>query len=251
MFARYKLPDYICKLNINIVSLAVITGDIVDSREMVSSSRQGLYGDLKKFLTSLKKEKWITTYEMFRGDSFQCVLEKPEYALRAALLIKAFIKSYISEEDEEKYGRYVGKGKMATKGYYPGRQDIRLSIGIGQVDFYSKSNLAQSDGEAFQLSGQELDSIKKAQYRMTVKTNNENFNETIEPSILLLDAVLQKWTNNQAETVFYKLKKLKEDEIAKMLKISQPAVNQRIKTSQWFAIEKLLNYFEGKLKGWQ
>lgn len=35
-------------------------------------------------------------------------------------------------------GRYLGKGKKATKGYYPGRQDIRLSIGIGEVDFYSK-----------------------------------------------------------------------------------------------------------------
>jgi len=129
-----------------------------------------------------------------------------------------------------------------------GRQDIRLSIGIGQIDFYSGSNLAHSDGEAFELSGQELDNIKKAQYRMTVKTNNADFNEAIEPAILLLDAVLQKWTNNQAETVLYKLKNQKEDEIGKILKISQPAVNQRIKTSQWFAIDKLLNYFEDKIK---
>ena len=86
---------------------------------------------------------------------------------------------------------------------------------------------------------------------MTLKTNYEDFNDSIEPTILLLDAVLQKWTNNQAETVLYKLKNFKEDEIGKALKISQPAVNQRVRTSQWFAIEKSLNYFEKKLKDWK
>jgi hypothetical protein len=230
------------------LNLAVITGDLVASRQMASRSREGLYGDLKNFLASLKKEKWVTTFEMFRGDSFQCVLERPDYALRAALLIRAFVKSYLSNLDQEKYASYTGNSKIATKGYFAGRQDIRLSVGIGQIDLYNKKNLAQSDGEAFELSGQELDSMKKAQYRMMVKTTDINFNEAMEPAILLLDAVVQKWTNNQAETVLYKLKYWKEDEIGKALEISQPAVNQRIKTSQWFAIEKLLNYFEDKIK---
>ncbi|HKG69721.1 MAG TPA: hypothetical protein VKA92_12690 [Segetibacter sp.] len=230
------------------MSLAVITGDIVASREIDTSSRQSLYADLKTFLSLLKKEEWISNYEMFRGDSFQCVLEKKEYVLRASLLIRAFIKSYVSLEDKKKYGRHLSEGRITTKGYFPGKQDIRLSVGIGQVDFYNKNNLAHSDGEAFQISGEELDHIKKAQYRMILKTNNEDFNESIEPTILLLDAVLQKWTNNQAETVLYKLKNFKEEEIGKALKISQPAVNQRVRTSQWFAIEKSLNYFEKKLK---
>ena len=232
------------------MSLAVITGDIVASREIDTSSRQSLYADLKKFLNLLKKEEWISNYEMFRGDSFQCVLEKKEYVLRASLLIRAFIKSYVSLADK-KNGRNLSKGRITTKGYFPGKQDIRLSVGIGQVDFYNRNNLAHSDGEAFQISGEELDHIKKAQYRMTLKTNNEDFNDSIEPTILLLDAVLQKWTNNQAETVLYKLKNFKEEEIGKALKISQPAVNQRVRTSQWFAIEKSLNYFEKKLKDWK
>ncbi|HLL43620.1 MAG TPA: hypothetical protein VK369_10800 [Segetibacter sp.] len=232
------------------MSLAVITGDIVASREIDTSRRQSLYADLKEFLNLLKKEEWISNYEMFRGDSFQCVLEKKEYVLRASLLIRAFIKSYVSLGDK-KNGRHSSKDRITTKGYFPGKQDIRLSVGIGQVDFYNKNNLAHSDGEAFQISGEELDHIKKAQYRMTLKTNNEDFNDSIEPTILLLDAVLQKWTNNQAETVLYKLKNFKEEEIGKALKISQPAVNQRVRTSQWFAIEKSLNYFEKKLKDWK
>ena len=48
------------------MSLAVITGDIVASREIDTSSRQNLYADLKEFLNLLKKEEWISNYEMFR-----------------------------------------------------------------------------------------------------------------------------------------------------------------------------------------
>jgi hypothetical protein len=233
------------------VRLAVITGDIVGSREIDSPNRQGLYGDLKQYLSLLKKEKWVTNFEMFRGDSFQCVLERIENVLRASLLIKAFIKSYVPNEGEQKNLKQSTGDRITTKGYFAGKQDIRLSIGIGQVDFYNKNNLAQSDGEAFRLSGEGLDKIKKGAYTMIVTTNKEAFNNEIEPSILLLDAVLQKWTNNQAESVLYKLKNFKEEEIGKALKISQSAVNQRIRTSQWFAIEKLVTYFEKKTKDWQ
>lgn len=86
---------------------------------------------------------------------------------------------------------------------------------------------------------------------MVVKTARDSFNQSLEPSILLLDAVIQKWTSNQAQTVGYKLAGLKEEEIAQALGITQPAVNQRVKASQWFAIEKLLAYFEMNVKDWK
>jgi len=66
----------------------------------------------------------------------------------------------------------------------------------------------------------------------------------LEPSILLMDALIQKWTSNQAEAVRYKLQEWKEEQISEALGISQSAVSQRIKTAQWYAIEKLLTYFE-------
>ena len=66
----------------------------------------------------------------------------------------------------------------------------------------------------------------------------------MEPSILLVDGIIQRWTQNQAELVLHKLQQRKEDEIASLLNISQSAVNQRSKTAQWPAIEKLILYFE-------
>jgi hypothetical protein len=231
--------------------IGVITGDIVGSREISAKSRAQLYLDFKKFLDSLQKDNWIDRYEVFRGDSFQCTLSKKNETLRVALMIRAFIKSYISLEQKAIVSKYPGQGKTASKGYYPGQQDIRLAIGIGATDFIKKDSLAHSDGEAFYLSGDSLDSLKKMPYRMVVKTPDKKFNDSIEASILLLDAVIQKWTNNQAEIVLFKLKNMKENETARELKITQSAVNQRTKTSQWYAIDKLVAYFSDTLQNLQ
>ena len=50
--------------------------------------------------------------------------------------------------------------------------------------------------------------------------------------------------------IYYKLQNKKEDEIANLLGISQSAVNQRTKTAQWYAIEKLIKYFETTIQNW-
>jgi hypothetical protein len=230
-----------------IKSIGVITGDIVGSRGLPRKLRENIYLALKKFLEALKQERSIKEYELYRGDSFQCVVEKKEEALKVALMIRAYLKSYISPGERKDQELKLKKG-ILSKGYFPGRQDIRLAIGIGAVDFMKRNSLAQSDGEAFHLSGDAMEALKHMPYRMMVKTPDKGFNDSLEPGMLLLDAVIQKWTHNQAETVLFKLKNLKEDEIARKLKITQPAVNQRTKTSQWYAIEKLLGYFENTLK---
>jgi hypothetical protein len=226
------------------MQLGIITADIVASSKLPPAMREELYTELKACMQSLKKSRWIANFEMFRGDSLQCVAAHKEQCLRVALMVRAFMKSYIAAEEKELYKR---KGNT-TKGYFQADQDIRLSIAIGPVDFYNQKNLAQSDGEAFRLSGEGLDALKGAAYRMSFKSKDSNLTEWMEPTIMLLDAVLQKWTNNQAEAVLYKLKGRREEEISKALGITQSAVNQRLKTSQWFAIEKLLHYFEEKLK---
>jgi len=223
-------------------SAGIITGDIVASRKLPGKSREKLYADLRKFLASQKLQGLLTAYEMFRGDSIQCMVKNKEEVLRAALIIRAWLKSYGT--------RNSAGGKALTVAHVTGKQDIRLSIGIGAVDFVKKGSLAHSDGEAFHLSGLGLDSLKATNGKMFLKTADAKFNDAIEPAMLLLDAVLQKWTANQAEIILYKLKNYKEEQIAREIGISQPAVNQRTKASQWGAIEKLLLWFEKTIKTW-
>lgn len=222
-------------------TMAVITGDIVASGKMPPADKAKLYADFKKMMVSLRREQVVAAFEIFRGDSVQCIVKEIPEALRTALLIRAWYKSYGSIGARE-------NTKPGTKGYQGGRYDIRLAVGMGSVDFFNKTNLGQSDGEAFLLSGRGLDSLKHSAERMVIWCADPVFGDALKPAMLLLDAVIEKWTSNQAEIVYYKLKKLKEEEIATKIGISQSAVNQRTKNSRWNAIETTITWFEKTVK---
>lgn len=223
----------------------IITGDIVSSQSIRPDVRKKLFEDINQFLKELKKH-WIISYETFRGDSLQCEAKSPELALRVALIIRAFFKAYIPYEEQLS----MVKEDRPTKGYFTTEFDIRLGVGIGEADFIKKNKITSSDGQAFHLSGEALDELKQQSHRLTVKTFKEDFNEQIEAPVLLLDALVQKWTQNGAEIVLYLLQNKKEDEIASILRISQSAVNQRKKNAHWFAIERLIQYFEKTVQSW-
>ena len=212
--------------------IGVITADIVASRELSPKRREALYAEVKAILQALRKEGWIASYELYRGDSLQCVAAHPGQALRVALLIRSFFKAYSGPGDEGTDSRY----------------DVRIAAGVGGVDFFSATDLAHSDGEAFRLSGEGLDSLKEVPWRLALRTADAAFTESLQPAILLLDAVLQKWTAGGAEAVFYRLKDLKEEAISRKVGVSQPAINQRLKAAQWYAVDALLQYFEKTIK---
>ena len=225
---------------------AIITGDIVSSRSITPAVRKQLYEALDAFLKSMKK-KWIRNYETYRGDSLQCEALSPALALRTGLMIRSFVMSYIPEDVKKKNRSAQRKGKQ-LRGYSNADFDIRIGIGIGPVDFIKRTKITQSDGKAFQLSGEALDNLKEEYQRLNIQTENEKLNKDIEPLVLLLDALTQKWTQNQAELVYHKLKNEKDEAIAKTFKISLSAVTQRKKNAQWHAIEKAITYFESKIK---
>lgn len=212
---------------------SIITGDIVKSRLIAPADREKLYSNLTQFLTSLQKKKWLSAFETYRGDSIQCETKKPEMALRVALIIRCFFKSYLP-----------GKTPKTTKGYFNSLFDIRLGIGLGSAEFIHKKDISRSDGEAFRLSGEALDQLKESSQKLALLTINEDFNEQMALIILLTDALIEKWTQNQAEIVLHKLLHKKDEDIAELLKISTSAVTQRKKNAQWPAIEQTIIYFE-------
>ena len=220
----------------------VITGDIVSSSSMEPSLREQLFGEVDELLSMMSKD-YISHFETFRGDSLQCMVKSPTVALRSALIIRSFFRAYIPELRTSKT-KAKKRQEKSSRGYFTTSFDIRLGIGIGPVDFIKKNKISSSDGEAFRLSGEGLDELMQGTQRLALNTINKDFNEMMEPSILLVDGIIQKWTQNQAELVLHKLQQRKEEEIASLLKISQSAVNQRSKTAQWPAIEKLILYFE-------
>jgi len=209
---------------------AVLTGDIVDSSKLTLINRKKLLTNFSflsdKFSAKSKNELRLEIpFELYRGDSFQCLLNLPEKSLHIALLIRSFLQSDV---------------------YFPhinNKIDARIGIGIATVKAKADT-LAQSDGLAFQYSGRLLDNIKKMPSRIALKTPWQTIDEEVNTYFALLETIIERWTSTQADVIYYKLLGYTEIAIAEVLKIKQPAVNQRSKAANWHTIELLLKRFE-------
>jgi hypothetical protein len=203
------------------MNYSIITADIVNYTKIVQNSEGNLIDDFTKWTkkTSIFSE---VKYELFRGDSFQCIIPNLNQTLRICLLNRAYFLR-------------ISKNQNGL--------DVRQSIGIGEVNLLKKT-LSRSDGEAFRYSGRTFDEMDKKGNRIVFKSSFPEIDAELNTSFTLLEAIIQGWTSTQAEVFFYKLQGKKEKEIAEQLNISQPAVNRHLKAVSWSAIERLLNRFE-------
>lgn len=69
-------------------------------------------------------------------------------------------------------------------------------------------------------------------------------NEELKTECVLANALINRWTVQQAEAILLLLEGLTQDQIASKMNISQSAVNQRIKASNYSAIKVFLQRYE-------
>ena len=212
-------------------TIAVITGDLVDSSRFSNKRMSAIIGRLNtefKAYTKLPSDKSVE-FTMFRGDSFQGIVEDPRLALSLALQIKALINSFNDADTD------AGNNVPLA--------DVRISIGIGEAS-YDLNAINVSNGEAFQLSGRTLDSMKSRQSKMAVTTPVSDVNDEFEVHMKFLDATTDRWSMASAEVVYYLLQDYKEQQIAQELNRSQAAINHRKKAAGWDEIRLLLRRYE-------
>ncbi len=195
---------------------AVITADLVNSTQFEVETTQNWLNGLIDLLLSDQSFTWTLVPEIFRGDSFQAVLENYEEAMRVALLCRAYIRSQKIDDTEI---------------------DIRIAIGIGGIKKLT-DRPGTSDGEAFRLSGHLADQIKNQNARIGIHFNSER----IEMEIInaLLETLIENWTTAQSEIICKLMLRKTFTEIAEELDISQSAVSQRAKSAKWWVVEQLL-----------
>lgn len=215
---------------------AVITGDIVRSREM--GDLQALLQVLKEAVVEIEKElDTLIKLELYRGDSFQILIDRPEQAIKIAVLLRSKLRSatkslegYITDTSLEKLW------------------DARVAVGIGKVN-KPAPKVVESTGEAFELSGRQLDKLKGSQDRISFKSSWEDLNHQLEVLAKLTDAIISRWTLNSSEAVYsYLLFGETQQQIAMKLKISQPAVHKRLTIANIDAIDGLLKYLYRTIK---
>ena len=201
---------------------AIITGDIVRSEQIALDRRNLLIKVLRDIVDQLQKKSPMKM-EMYRGDSFQIVVERPEASLKIASMIRAGLKSYSPTGTKEVW-------------------DARISIGIGTTDYLGDS-IVTSDGEAFKLSGRGLDAMDKN--RLAVSTCWHDVNEELDVGLAFADDLITGWSVHQAKVVYLSVaQELSQTSIANIIEKSQQNVSKMLKSAKESLLVRFLNRFE-------
>jgi predicted XRE-type DNA-binding protein len=195
--------------------IAIITGDIIDSRKGEVETWLPL---LKEVLNQYGQEP--SDWEIFRGDSFQLSIT-PKIAILAAFHIKSAIKQ--------------------TKAH-----DVRMGIGIGEVR-YDSNKTTESNGTAYIRSGECFESLKKQ--TLAIKSHNSELDTSF--NIMLNLALLT--ANNWSDTVSIAIKKniehsdINQKEIANLLNKSQSSISEALKRGGFEEIMNMNNYYKKQI----
>lgn len=192
--------------------IAIITGDIVNSRE----------GKSLDWLESLKLAlnrygKHLEDWEIYRGDSFQ-LKTTVEKSLEACFYIKASIKEYSS-------------------------LDVRMAIGIGKTNG-STGKITEEQGEAFYRSGQCFENLKTT--NLAIETGNKDQNTILNLMLELGVLTFDRWTSVDAITLKIALEYPNDTqkEIARKLNKSASTISFTLQKAGYKEVLKLLDYYK-------
>ena len=209
--------------------IAVLTADLIDSSHYDKKALAVIIKSLQtEFDLITNESNQQAHFSLFRGDSFQGIIKDPAQALTIALRLKATVAKAQLDNSKSKAMMPLG--------------NVRIAIGIGEGE-YAPNDILTSNGEAFKLSGQSLDGMKKQQKKMSFRSPNNDLNQEFLVSFAFLDSATDRWSVASSEVTYYLLKGLKEQQIADILDRSQAAINLRKKAASWDEINLLLKRF--------
>lgn len=198
---------------------SVITGDIVkssrlpvDKHKMLIKVLRGCSSDVSAVFPGVLKYE----PELFRGDSWQLLIQKPEMALSVALFYRAYLKA-----------------KMQLDSI-----DARMSISFGTVDIISND---LGVGDAYKISGKALD--KKGKRKLKFVTTEISYPDFIDLIVENTDFISSRWTSRQSKIILLSLQNKNQKEIARKLRITQQAVSQHLDSAGWMIISANISFF--------
>jgi hypothetical protein len=197
---------------------AVLTGDIVNSTRLSPTQEKRFFDLLARFAAKHK-------YEIFRGDSFQIYVDDPRDALHMALVCRS-LAIELTENGE--------------------RYDVRISIGIGEVNLPIK-NLGIAKGEAFLLSGRNFDDLGDTR-RLAISCGNEIADIGLEVVADYLDNIYQGMTAKQAALITELLSGTTQQQVSITLNKAKSTISQLAAAGRWPEIEKLLQQYKNMIE---
>jgi hypothetical protein len=215
---------------------AVVTGDIKNFTKLPSDRRSKLVVDTEELMKTMVRD--TKDAQVFRGDSYQLIIEDITRVLKKCVQLICWFKL-----NSDRFS--AGSRSLTDPRVQLG---TRLSIGIGEIAYQGK-NVLDSDGEAFHLSGRKFDQLTKDDI-IKLTTANEKSNEVFEMLLMFMNSIMRSWTRTQAETIFLLLEKEDntQEQIAKKLNMTQPAIAFSLRAAKWKEVEKGINYISKELE---
>ena len=200
-------------------TLAVLTGDIVNSTKLNVAQFDTLLHRLKEIQSWISQANAGNTHSIRRGDEFQTVIYDPANALRYVLLYRVGIKA-------------LGKAF-----------DCRISFAIARNEG-TRELVDESMGEAFIRSGRGLKTLKSE----FMHFDSDRSELVAQFSLLLkyLDWQLSSLTSRQCEVLLPMLQhedSLSVSELADRLDIAVATASKSLKASGWPLIQALREQF--------
>lgn len=194
--------------------IAVLTGDIINSRGDLSARWMGLAKPLFRQFGDAPAD-----WEIYRGDEFQLRLPI-EKALWVAIQLKALVKQVEN-------------------------LDVRLGIGLGDETIRS-GRIGESNGSAYQRSGKSFDMLKKSNSNLRIASGDESYDRSLNLMLALALEFMDAWSSVSAEVMALVLENpdASQEVLARRLEINQSAVSQRLKRARKDLVLRLLNYYE-------
>ena len=211
---------------------AVLTGDFVKSRELSVEQLQGAIGTLRQAVATFE-ERYPGSVRggvaVFRGDSWQLLLSRPELALRCALYIRA---------------RLYRMHKLQTK----------LGIGVGDVAHIDEGNITASTGPAFEHSGaclNRLEETNPSRRRYLMDVTGQSPDAFFPVAMHFLDRVAQSWTQPEAYAVSGALLGHTQEAIAAGAEepLSQQNIAKALLRAEWQTVEECVQTWESISEG--
>jgi hypothetical protein len=204
---------------------AVITADIVNSTKIEETNRYLLVDELDNIIQDLKRLSSLRC-EMYRGDSFQVLVDDVKYCLEIAVLIRLGLKK----------SNLLKNRKL----------DARMAIGVGDVS-YEHEQVILSDGEAFRLSGRTFDKLNKR--RLLIATNINDMDEPLNVMLAFIDELLEGLSYTQSKYLYDSLLyNMSQMELANVYNTSQPNIAKHLKSAKENLFRLFFDFAEKTLK---
>jgi predicted DNA-binding protein (UPF0251 family) len=210
------------------MSWAVILGDIVgsskypDKRNILLETLNDSFNSIYVHIDNIGNRNRIK-FDIYRGDSFQGIIYRPENALKAAIFIRA---------------NFLSLPKLGL--------DCRIAMGIGDIDYTESQSVGLLDGEAFYSAAKGLEELKLKNNNLSIEisdTSMSNFSKELKTECILVDAIIREWKDIEAEAVKLSLIYQTQKDVAHKIGITQGAVSQRLINAKFSAVESLLERY--------